>query len=429
MVLQSSRRAWGPQGWVETMNEAMEQVDDVPKQAPLVRVRRIDIEGLFGQYTHRIPLSEKDRVTILHGRNGVGKTITLSMISALLSGVQHELEALKKWPFDKMRIEFSDDTFVEARQRITVDPKGSPREATRRIARARRDLEISCSDISKSPEGTITTRIEALDLSYFRLVDRVKVHYVNTHRLDTETTEDEHGMSTSVSAMARIRADMVNRINDVDAAYRETSSSLDDSFATRLFASPAHATSIDPIDLETRNQALEHERNRLREIGLLADSKASFHPSNLDKTKQAMFAVYLEDNEKKLAVFKELADRAEILLDVLNSKLAPKRVRLDSRTGYRVYSHDNQPLRLEWLSSGEQHEFVLLHHLLFHVEPGSLLLIDEPELSLHVTWQNEFLADLIRIAKKIGFDAIIATHSPYIAGSRRDLMVQLGAPE
>jgi predicted ATPase len=410
------------------MNEAMEQVDDVTKQTPTVRVRQIVIEGLFGQYTHRIPLSEQDRVTILHGRNGVGKTITLSMIAALLSGNQSGIEQLKEWPFDTMQIEFSDDTFVEARQQTASEPKDKPRRGRRSNARKRRNLEISWPNWPESPEDVITASETALDATYFRLVDRVKVHYVNTHRLDTERTEDEFGLSTSVSAMAKICADMVSRINEVDVAYRETSSSLDDNFAARLFASPPNAA-IDPGGLATRNEALEHERSRLREIGLLAEAKTSFHPNNLDKTKQAMFAVYLEDNEKKLAVFKDLADRAEILLDVLNSKLAPKRVRLDSGAGYQVYSHDNQPLDLEWLSSGEQHEFVLLHNLLFHVEPGSLLLIDEPELSLHVTWQNEFLEDLIRIAKMIGFDAIIATHSPYIVGSRRDLMVQLGAPE
>lgn len=408
------------------MNESTEHHDDTMKQAAPVHVRRIVIEGLFGQYTHEIPLAAKGGVVVLHGRNGVGKTITLSMITALLSGNQGELALLKNWPFDKMRVEYSDHTFVEVQQKPASETSAKGRRGRRHESRTQPTLAISCPEWPDSDE--VATGDEfGFHPSYFHLVDRIKVHYVDTHRLVPETHEDEDGTS-SISATSKICGDMVGRINLVDAAYRRTSSSLDDSFAARLFASPAHTT-IDAAELETRNQALERERSRLQGIGLLADAKTSFHPTNLDKTKQAMFAVYLEDSEKKLAVFKGLADRAEILLEILNAKLAPKRVRLDSVKGYRVYSHNDQPLEMEWLSSGEQHEFVLLHHLLFHVAPGALLLIDEPELSLHVTWQNEFLEDLVRIAKRIGFDAIVATHSPYIVGKRRDLMVQLGAPE
>jgi predicted ATP-binding protein involved in virulence len=43
-----------------------------------------------------------------------------------------------------------------------------------------------------------------------------------------------------------------------------------------------------------------------------------------------------------------------------------------------------------------------------------LVLIDEPEISLHVGWQKEFLADIIRIANVSSLRFIIATHSPQI---------------
>jgi ABC-type lipoprotein export system ATPase subunit len=410
-------------------DELNEEATEITQPAANVHVRQIVIEGLFGEYTHRIPLAEKGGVVILHGRNGVGKTITLSMIKALLSGMQDQVEVLKKWPFDSIRIEFTDDTAVGARQRPVAETDNEPGKVPRNKRRTAPEVEIIA--ISNPSTGIGATTFGPPNMwptDYFRFVDRVKVHYVNTRRLDAELVEDESGAHTSVSAMDYIQFGVIKRINLVNAEYRQTSSLLDDSFAARLFTSPANAA-IDPRDLERRNEALEKERRRLRDIGLLPASKTSFHPDQLDPTKQAMFAVYLDDNEKKLAVFKDLADRAEILLDVLNAKLAPKRVRLDNRRGYRVFSHDGQPLQLDWLSSGEQHEFILLHQLLFDVMPGSLLLIDEPELSLHVTWQSEFLDDLIRIAKRIGFDAIVATHSPYIVGSRRDLMVQLGAPE
>lgn len=54
------------------------------------------------------------------------------------------------------------------------------------------------------------------------------------------------------------------------------------------------------------------------------------------------------------------------------------------------------------------------------------MLIDEPELSLHVAWQKRFLPDLLEIVATAGFDVLIATHSPYIVGDYSDLMIGLG---
>ncbi len=52
-------------------------------------------------------------------------------------------------------------------------------------------------------------------------------------------------------------------------------------------------------------------------------------------------------------------------------------------------------------------------------------MIDEPELSLHVTWQHKFLNDIERISKLADLDFLIATHSPSIIHDRRSLMVSL----
>ena len=44
---------------------------------------------------------------------------------------------------------------------------------------------------------------------------------------------------------------------------------------------------------------------------------------------------------------------------------------------------------------------------------------------MHVDWQRGFLADIARVADIIDTRFIIATHSPQIMGSRRDLAVFL----
>ncbi len=80
------------------------------------------------------------------------------------------------------------------------------------------------------------------------------------------------------------------------------------------------------------------------------------------------------------------------------------------------------------LSSGEQHEVVLLYELLFRFEPDSLVLIDEPEISLHVAWQKKFLEDLAKITELASLDVLIATHPPELIHKRWDLTVELASP-
>ena len=55
-------------------------------------------------------------------------------------------------------------------------------------------------------------------------------------------------------------------------------------------------------------------------------------------------------------------------------------------------------------------------------------MIDEPELSMHVAWQDEFLTDIGDIATLSDCRVLLATHSPQIIGDRFDLTVSLDRP-
>ena len=77
------------------------------------------------------------------------------------------------------------------------------------------------------------------------------------------------------------------------------------------------------------------------------------------------------------------------------------------------------------MSSGEQHEVILLYELIFNTKSNVLVLIDEPEISLHITWQKEFLSDLLKIIKIQNIQVLIATHSPSIINDRWDLVYNL----
>ena len=82
-------------------------------------------------------------------------------------------------------------------------------------------------------------------------------------------------------------------------------------------------------------------------------------------------------------------------------------------------------MNLSQLSSGEQHQVVLIYELIFNTKEHSIVLIDEPEISLHVVWQEQFLDDLKMITEMNKAKAIIATHSPQIIGDYWDLVIDL----
>ena len=134
----------------------------------------------------------------------------------------------------------------------------------------------------------------------------------------------------------------------------------------------------------------------------------------------------VHDTAQKLRVLDDLATRARLLLDNVNQKYRHKRIELDREHGFVAKSGSGQLLPLGSLSSGEQQELVLHYDLLFRVRSNTIVLLDEPELSLHVAWQKRFLPDLLKIVQLSNFDALVATHSPYVVGDRTDLMTGLG---
>lgn len=67
------------------------------------------------------------------------------------------------------------------------------------------------------------------------------------------------------------------------------------------------------------------------------------------------------------------------------------------------------------LSSGEQNRISLAVKVLAHAEHGMLVLIDEPEISLHLQWQAEFHRFLSTILDGYAnYHVVVATHSPVI---------------
>jgi predicted ATP-binding protein involved in virulence len=135
---------------------------------------------------------------------------------------------------------------------------------------------------------------------------------------------------------------------------------------------------------------------------------------------------YIIDSNEKLEIYEDLEKRISLFLDIINKRFLYKKFRIDKQAGFKFNSTvTEKEIPLAGLSSGEQHELVLFYQLLFNTNPGSLLLIDEPEISLHISWQKKFLDDLKRVILTNPMDIFIATHSPDIISNYWNLAIQL----
>ncbi len=171
-------------------------------------------------------------------------------------------------------------------------------------------------------------------------------------------------------------------------------------------------------ELLERLEKLEKKRSRLMAVGLLDQETRATIPIGSDRgiapNTKAVLAVYAEDTEQKLGIFDELAQKIDLLTTIIDNRFLYKTMTISKEKGLVFTTKNGTVLPLENLSSGEQHELVLFYELLFRVIPGSLILIDEPELSLHVVWQEQFLKDVQQVTQLTDIDIILATHSPDI---------------
>jgi predicted ATP-binding protein involved in virulence len=98
-----------------------------------------------------------------------------------------------------------------------------------------------------------------------------------------------------------------------------------------------------------------------------------------------------------------------------------KKVKVSPRGDLRVsLSGSDLDRRLFALSSGERQLVVMLAHLSLNkrLAGSGVFIVDEPELSLHIGWQEQFVDAIQQANPKV--QLILATHSPAIILEREE---------
>ena len=436
-----------------------------------IRLQRVEVEGLFGVYDHRIDLNLDARITLLHGPNGVGKTHTLGMIDSLL---RKDTSYFLQVPCKRFRLTFTGGVLELAigsadreqrRGQLTLESGGSSETATVALGSEADDIAGQVGFLERHVDmpgtwkdlrdGELLSEDEILarhgssrvhrsgsrpeDVVWFgAFLRNTRARFIEAQRLvQIRWAVASRGLLGSrrrywtTSAVLERGREFRELLGNAMADYGRQAQTLDQTFPQRLVAATDR---FDDDELQRRLTALENRTAQFEEIGILDEAEdESRHPFDLhltalDDTQARVMTLYVQDTERKLDALADLARRIRHLLDNVNGKYRHKQLRIDRDEGFLAEDDRGNRLPLDSLSSGEQHELVLHYDLLFRVPANTIVLIDEPELSLHVSWQKRFLPDLLEVAKLSTFDAIVATHSPYIIGERDDLMAGLGDP-
>ncbi|EMB8447219.1 TPA: AAA family ATPase [Morganella morganii] len=241
---------------------------------------------------------------------------------------------------------------------------------------------------------------------------------------DFKKNKQEAVLSSLSEEMKGILANYVRESNVI-------SQKLDGSFPIRLFE--RENKNYNTTMLKERLYGLTSEKEKYISYGLLEESfvddkQLSFEMKDRGtQDKLAVLELYLEDSFEKFKPYEYLLKKIKLFEDMINKQgLAFKKIHVHRDYGFLIKSISDEIIELSSLSSGEQNQIILLYNLIFKTNSYDLVLIDEPEISLHVAWQNQIIKNLERIMKVNNIEQfIVATHSPHVIDGNWNLTIDL----
>ena len=389
----------------------------------------------------------------MHGPNGVGKTVLLELVQGLFN---YDYKNVVEIPFDELRIEFEGARYVkvwkEGHESLFVQLEGNSdiEPSVFAISLVNDKIEdlldltneqipnfnvfLMLSSTRGSPsltpywvdQDTLYTRLDLLrKYPHFhtRVYGELPDWFVTIQKeVDPKLIPTGRligGIAQSEISTVRLFAELQKK--GVDLPWNRS----------QVFPGPSDA--VGAIHNEVRSRAPGFFYNFEKVEDLKRDITALEDALHLDGVNESDFVANLLVEHLEFAS----EDLEEILVDpefrvvhlftdILNTNLLFKSMIVDSKEGLTIAADDGSKVPLSVLSSGEQHLLILYFHLLFEIEPDTLVMIDEPELSMNVVWQRNFLKDLQRIIELRKFDVLIATHSPQIIHDKWDWTVALG---
>ena len=337
-------------------------------------LKEFAIYGLFDEYDFDVTLCSGP-VTFIHSLNGFGKSTIMRMISDILEGRVEELPAIT---FDRMDLTFDDG---------------------------------SCLIVENSFEGLLIqmqkNELEE-ELSLEEIKDIVDVVYIPPERIvisvDGELVPSLSVYLTELSEAMRCAAE---------------SDELRRSVEKKKYSD---------AELEFRSKDLKAKLDFIKQAGLepKMPSGYRFPPSRIE------ISEYRKDYEDLISSLEDyvsrtydLAESIVVFMDIINDVFINKEVYVNEKNVLNVRMSNGTALPINKLSSGEKQMLIMMYQLLFRTTPHSVVIIDEPEISLHVAWQQKLGRVLKDVARLRDLQILVATHSPQIIHDDWDMAVEL----
>ncbi|WFN34327.1 AAA family ATPase [Methanogenium sp. S4BF] len=414
-----------------------------PLRSNIIHLSRIRVEGLFGELTHDISLFPEDSLSIITAPNGYGKTTILRILRAVFVGNVDELRIL---PFGSAELEFirDDYTVSDVRDTLLIEKQQSSQFPLR--------IDISFTytrgaDGKKRQyvlrDGEYDSDVVSTELA--GIIPPVPVKYISAQRLwhdrnrrkgvtgDLLACYDRNHEGAYELTILAYADDVIRRIQALLADYASIAQELDATYPARyLQALGDGGLAPSAAEIESDLIQLQIERESFETLGFLPytrldEGDVMITPGKIGDDPGVRTAIYLyiADSREKYQIFGGLKQKIDLLEEIINALFLNIDLTVDIESGFLLKFMGRDPVPPEALSSGEQNQLVMYYDLIFKTDPGTLVLIDEPEISLHVVWQRQFLDTILGIIAITGSDFILATHSPQLIHTHWDKTIDL----
>jgi len=400
----------------------------------------IKIEKLFRRFNYDIKLKEND-LTILTGPNGYGKSTILNCIEAISKGIK-KIDYFFSIDFEKMVIENN-------KKKIEII-KNNDKEIIINNFRIKKEMVYEINYfLERNERRSIGLESDDSEIySYFvrrkkgiePYLDKLKefseiigeMSYIKEQRLIQEIQENR----TRRRMLIRDLEEEIRKINIIEVLpskfkelidttlreYSNISNELDSTYPIRLFEDNSK---MDENDYHKRIKNISKKFEKLKKYDL-ALNNIDIGNIRFDNKYSNALKIYFDDFDKKYGKYENLIEKLDLYTGIINERLTFKKIKISTSEGIKIVDENDKEIELSQLSSGEKHEIIIFYDLIFETNDNTLLLIDEPEISLHISWQKKFTEDLLKIIKYKKLNVIVATHSPEIIGEFWENQIDLG---
>lgn len=416
----------------------------------MYKLKDIEITGFWGQ--HKIKTQFHENINIFIGKNGTGKTTFMNIMQAVLSV---DLEELSNLQFDSIVIRITNGKSNKKIQVIkNPDELLEYKSLSYQISRNKYNFPIISRDIhySRYRSGHLHPKLQReIDGLKDQMSDLIGLSFLSVYRGDNIDPDEYRSRREPILNSVDIKLmRLMNDFTTYQLQLESEVSTLSTKFQKDVLKSMLFNKDFDNVSINKKvdldEEGLEDIRVRLqhayKELGIL-DKKVkdgiNLHVNSISKAAEAINKsvesteklVYVNDvtpltllkrtkkiitlssklQEDKQKVFKPIFDYLSLLKEFIEGKTFDTS---HKNQGGLIVHKAKEAFPIDQLSSGEKQLIILLTEALLQKRNSTIFLADEPELSLHISWQRKILPSLNALNPNA--QIIVATHSPEIVG-------------